>query len=277
MTTLPVISAKDFCVTLMIVDHDPPHEQLPILRQLVDLLPNIEIVHLDIDDLAVDTPFEGFFHTERFLSSKITFNMPVHASDIGRACLLWKFGGVYVDLDVIVLKTLDRAPQYVARTPHGGIANGILKFHAHSPMLMRYLSNIWTDYNPDQYSRLFYVLLETVHNHCLRKGINIIPEDAYGKQTQGVVEFCDGVNIFGVNAGLFEPFKTTEASDTIFNETHGEVFESILKAKDPTVLHYAGNSKGHYRTKMNVRESDSLFARMFRKHCPFITLKYEFV
>ena len=62
-------------------------------------------------------------------------------------------------------------------------------------------------------------------------GINIIPEDAYGKQTQGVVEFCDGVNIFGVNAGLFEPFKTTEASDTIFNETHGEVFESILKAK----------------------------------------------
>ncbi|XP_075242237.1 alpha-1,4-N-acetylglucosaminyltransferase-like [Convolutriloba macropyga] len=265
---------KDFCVTLMIVDHDPPKEQLPILRQLVDLLPNVEIIHLDVDDMLVDTPFEGFFHTERFKESKISFNMPVHISDVGRANLLWRWGGVYVDLDVIVLKSLDRAEQYVARTPHGGIANGILKFSQHSPMLLRYLSNMWTDYRPEQYSRLFYVLLETVHNHCLRKNINIVQEDGYGTLTQGKVEQCDGVRIFGINSGLFEPFKTTVALQTIFNETHGEVFEKILLDKDPTVLHYAGNSKGHYRTKTDIREGNSLFARMFRKHCPFVTFKY---
>ena len=54
---------------------------------------------------------------------------------------------------------------------------------------------MWTDYRPEQYSRLFYVLLETVHNHCLRKNINIVQEDGYGTLTQGKVEQCDGVRL----------------------------------------------------------------------------------
>ena len=66
----------------MIVDHDPPKEQLPVLRELVDLLPNVEIIHLDVNDMLVDTPFEGFFQTERFKASKITFNMPVSHSSL---------------------------------------------------------------------------------------------------------------------------------------------------------------------------------------------------
>ena len=61
-----------------------------------------------------------------------------------------------MDLDVIVLKTLDRAPQYVARTPHGGIANGILKALLRLPFFFAFLLFSLLSSNEPRSSNIFH-------------------------------------------------------------------------------------------------------------------------
>lgn len=52
-----------------------------------------------------------------------------HASDILRYLTLWKYGGIYLDLDVIVLKSLeDLPPNYSGAESADNVAAGVMSF-----------------------------------------------------------------------------------------------------------------------------------------------------
>ncbi|CAH0563715.1 unnamed protein product [Brassicogethes aeneus] len=65
---------------------------------------NVKIYHVDVMKYVRDTPAEVLFLKERVQRSEYQVS---HASDVMRYLTLWKYGGVYLDLDVIVLKSFD--------------------------------------------------------------------------------------------------------------------------------------------------------------------------
>ena len=163
---------NEWCVVLFVIglnEEKTTTEQ----KKLLNNYENIAIENIDPNEAVEGSPFEGIFKTDRFLRSSLKHLTGIHYSDILRAALLYGYGGIYVDADIIALKSIDLAPEYLVRTGQGGIANGIMKFNRWNFMLMRYVANIWTDYAPEHYSRLFYVLLEAVEDHCKHMGLSV--------------------------------------------------------------------------------------------------------
>lgn len=71
---------------------------------LIDMLTKYQNVHfkyLRIEHFAKNTPLESWFRAEELAKSKYEI---AHTADILRLLTLWKYGGTYLDLDVIVAK-----------------------------------------------------------------------------------------------------------------------------------------------------------------------------
>ncbi|KAF2901170.1 hypothetical protein ILUMI_05017 [Ignelater luminosus] len=85
---------------------------------------NLKIYHLDFERYTKDTPLEDLYKSGQLESSSYA---PSHASDVLRYLSLWKYGGIYLDLDVIVIKSLeDLSPNYAGSESQANVAAGVL-------------------------------------------------------------------------------------------------------------------------------------------------------
>ena len=66
-------------------------------------IPNVLIIYEDLTKHLQDTPFDIFFTNGMLSKSKFSYQ---HLSDAVRIAMLHKFGGIYLDLDVIVFRSL---------------------------------------------------------------------------------------------------------------------------------------------------------------------------
>ena len=69
-----------------------------------------------------------------------------HLSDILRVLIVKKFGGIYLDLDALILKPLPPAPNFVGRENDDYVAGGLIKFQKNHPLGLLNLLII-IDYN----------------------------------------------------------------------------------------------------------------------------------
>lgn len=68
------------------------------------LYPNVMFSHLDVKKLAAGSPLEKLLASDKLSKSKFKLQ---HTSDVLRLLVLWKYGGTYLDTDVIVRKRID--------------------------------------------------------------------------------------------------------------------------------------------------------------------------
>lgn len=84
-----------------------PNESISSIMNALLAYPNIHFRNLNLRAYSVDTPAEDWIKTDKlFLSSFLI----AHTADYLRFLTLYRFGGIYFDLDVIVQKNLDEMP-----------------------------------------------------------------------------------------------------------------------------------------------------------------------
>lgn len=66
--------------------------------------PNVHLYHLNMLQYARDTPLEDWIFTGALWNSKYLIT---HTSDVLRYLTLWKYQGTYLDLDVVMMRSLD--------------------------------------------------------------------------------------------------------------------------------------------------------------------------
>lgn len=102
------------------------HESLsPIFRALISY-PNIHFRTLNLWTYGLNTPLEKLIsNNELFMSQYLNS----HVSDFLRYLTLYKFGGTYMDLDVVVQKNLDTLPpNYAGAESADVVAAGVINF-----------------------------------------------------------------------------------------------------------------------------------------------------
>ncbi|XP_066137627.1 lactosylceramide 4-alpha-galactosyltransferase-like [Euwallacea fornicatus] len=88
---------------------------------------NMNIFHVDMERYFSKTPLEKLYHKGSLKLSKYAQS---HTSDLLRYLTLWKYGGIYLDLDVIVIKSLDGlATDFSGVESHRAVAAGIMGFN----------------------------------------------------------------------------------------------------------------------------------------------------
>lgn len=63
---------------------------------------NVRFKYLNAAEFSQNTPLDEWIHSDKLAKSKFLVS---HTSDVLRYLTLWKFGGTYLDLDVIVVKS----------------------------------------------------------------------------------------------------------------------------------------------------------------------------
>lgn len=90
--------------------------------------PNVHLRRINVSTYAIGTPLENFFEKNSLENSSYIVE---HTSDILRILTLYKYGGTYLDTDVVVMKSLNELPEnYLGSEGDGYIANGIINFQA---------------------------------------------------------------------------------------------------------------------------------------------------
>ncbi|XP_065165048.1 lactosylceramide 4-alpha-galactosyltransferase-like [Atheta coriaria] len=85
---------------------------------------NVRLVHLNFENYTRNTPLEEIYRSGRLDYSSYPIS---HASDILRYLTLFKFGGIYMDLDVVVVKSMeDLKPNYAGAETQWNVAAGVI-------------------------------------------------------------------------------------------------------------------------------------------------------
>ncbi|XP_055916527.1 lactosylceramide 4-alpha-galactosyltransferase [Eupeodes corollae] len=99
----------------------------PILESILSY-PNVYIRNLNLWTYASNTPIYDWLLNDELFSSKYVLS---HISDFLRYLTLWRWGGTYLDLDVIVKKSLENIPSnYAGAESDTFIAAGVMNFDA---------------------------------------------------------------------------------------------------------------------------------------------------
>ncbi|KAK6150219.1 hypothetical protein DH2020_017744 [Rehmannia glutinosa] len=111
----------------------------------------VAVVMPNLDELLKDTPthiFASVWH-----DWKKTKHYPIHYSELIRLASLYKYGGIYLDSDILVLKPLSELNNTVGfeEEPAGKTLNGaVMAFKKHSPFIMSCLAEFYASYDDNK-------------------------------------------------------------------------------------------------------------------------------
>ncbi|OIT31209.1 PREDICTED: uncharacterized protein At4g19900 [Nicotiana attenuata] len=111
----------------------------------------VAVVMPNLDELLQDTPTHVFASV--WYEWKQTKHYPLHYSELVRLAALYKYGGIYLDSDIIVLNSLSLLNNTVAFEDdlRGKTLNGaVMAFRKQSPFIMECLKEFYASYDDAQ-------------------------------------------------------------------------------------------------------------------------------
>ena len=105
--------------------------------------PNINVIPIVAANFFAGTPLERWF----FLTDWFTTKYPVeHLADALRYVTLYRYGGYYFDLDVIVMRNLTDLRNFSASPKAGGVAIGAMHFDYAHPVIVALVEEFRVSY-----------------------------------------------------------------------------------------------------------------------------------
>ncbi|XP_027184602.1 uncharacterized protein At4g19900 [Coffea eugenioides] len=111
----------------------------------------VAVVMPNLDELLQDTPTHIFASV--WYEWKTTKYYPIHYSELIRLAALYKYGGIYLDSDVIVLKKLSLLNCTVGledEQKENTLSGAVMAFRKHSPFIMECLTEFYASYDDTQ-------------------------------------------------------------------------------------------------------------------------------
>ncbi|XP_067125780.1 lactosylceramide 4-alpha-galactosyltransferase-like [Centruroides vittatus] len=105
---------------------------------------NIRLNRIDLNDISEGTPLEEWFRSKKWSKSKYSVT---ELSDALRMLLIWKFGGMYLDLDIVVLRPVYAIKNFIIMQDKAYVNNAIFRFDQWHNFLYRCLLNFQKNYN----------------------------------------------------------------------------------------------------------------------------------
>ncbi|EPS72245.1 hypothetical protein M569_02514, partial [Genlisea aurea] len=119
--------------------------ELDFFSRFVNDSYKVAVVMPDLDELLSGTPSEIF--APRWHESRRTKHYQIHYSELIRLAAIYKYGGIYLDSDVIVLKPLYELNNSVGYGDEMSLSGAVMTFRKHSPFVMECLSEFYASYD----------------------------------------------------------------------------------------------------------------------------------
>lgn len=180
----------------------------------------------------------------------------MHVADLLRVLSMYRFGGIYLDLDVVVLRSLeDLPPNFMGAQLNTSIGNSVLGLQPHGvghrvaeqvlyDFQQQYDGDIWAQNGPRSLSRV-------MSNHCDTNNINQMIQNA---------ESCKGISVYNISSFYeiswlqwFYFFEPKLANHTLY------------RLRDSYVTHIWNHINSGVPLKVN---SNAAYIQLAKLHCP---------
>ncbi|XP_049820392.1 lactosylceramide 4-alpha-galactosyltransferase-like [Aethina tumida] len=210
---------------------------------------NIHIVHINIWRLIKGSPVENLFLSGKLEKSKYPIT---HASDIIRFLTMWKFGGIYLDLDMIFLKSFKTLPKNFGTAESTKIINSAVMGFENKGLGLSYVISCLNDLNstfngqawgyngPDLITRFS-------ERKCKTKNFSAL-------------KVCEDYTVLPQNA--FHPIPWNKWQK-YFNETYNT--EVRKKIKNSYGIHVWNKNSIQWKLSLN---SNATYMTLAKKFCP---------
>ncbi|XP_052645119.1 lactosylceramide 4-alpha-galactosyltransferase-like [Harpia harpyja] len=153
---------------------------------LLSCFPNVEVRPLDLTELFSGTPLAKWYLQAQ--QRWEPYFLPV-LSDACRIAIMWKFGGIYLDTDFIVLKNLKNLTNVLGTQSKYVLNGAFLSFkpkHKFMELCMQdfvdnYNSWIWGHQGPQLLTRVFkkWCSIRSLRSSTSCKGVRALPREAF--------------------------------------------------------------------------------------------------
>uniref|UniRef100_A0A8D0BJN8 Lactosylceramide 4-alpha-galactosyltransferase n=1 Tax=Salvator merianae TaxID=96440 RepID=A0A8D0BJN8_SALMN len=153
---------------------------------LLSCFPNVEIRPLDLNDLFSNTPLADWYLLAQ--QRWEPYFLPI-LSDACRITIMWKYGGIYLDTDFIVLKNLNNLTNVLGTQSKYLLNGAFLSFepkHKFIKLCMQdYVANynrwIWGHQGPQLFTRVFkqWCSVHSLQSSKSCKGVTTLPREAF--------------------------------------------------------------------------------------------------
>lgn len=233
------------------------HDEMIKLEKTPEILmmlsyENVYLYTFDQLQFSLDTPFEEFMRSGRLEKSVFVVS---HTSDVLRLLVLWKFGGTYLDTDMIVRQRLDSVPSNFACDDTDNTLNGAILNFSHDKngrqlaerfmddLIKNFNGAIWGSNGPLLVTRVLKTLCKT----------NITKEmSAKGS--------CDGFHVLPKE--LCYPISGLSWAK-FFNETMSDY--AMQKVDNAIAVHFWNNLSKHEKLSVN---SSAAYVQLAKQFCP---------
>lgn len=215
--------------------------------------PNVKFNYFDLDEFSAGTPLEGFVKSRKLHESLFTHS---HTSDALRYLILWKFGGTYLDTDMITRKKLDSVPpNFVCDDTSNGVNGAILNMNLNegrkfaekfmNSLIQNFNGTVWGSNGPILITELLFKICKT-------------------NETSKMVAMknCDGFHVLPSSqcypySGYGWPF--------LLNETYAEESMKRIVENDSIVVHFWNNLSKQAKLSVN---SNCTYVKLAKQYCP---------
>ncbi|KAL4200879.1 hypothetical protein AMTRI_Chr02g255830 [Amborella trichopoda] len=209
----------------------------------------IAVVMPNLDELLKDTPTRVFAYVWHEWKKVPLYH--IHYSELLRLAALYKYGGIYLDSDVVVLKPLHSLNNSVGveDQPNGGVSlNGaVMAFKRHSPFIMKCLKEFYSTYDDTSVRWNGAELITRVAGRFI------------GERNNNELKTVSPVRFFPLSpANITRYFRA--ASDEAEKGEQESLFQRII---DESIAFHFWNSF----TSSLVPEPGSLVERLINYHC----------
>lgn len=213
--------------------------------------PNVFIYYLDVKEFSASTPMEEFIRSKKLAKSNFKIE---HTSDVLRLLVLWKYGGTYLDTDMIVKKSFEAVKPNFACVQDEFYVNGaILSF---DQMKGKHLSSLFMEALVKNFDGENFASNGPVMITDVLKGLCAVEN-----VTQMVMKSdCNGFHVLPSDNCYSVPYNWWE--DLMTEDNADQVMSRI---NDSIVVHFWNNlSHG----KLVSVTSQAPYAQLARKFCP---------
>lgn len=240
----------DTLVHLLFLSPSPPSNRTNQMLEQLMSYENVEVRRVRVEDYIRNTPLERWY--ERGILK--TSHWPrSHMSDIMRFLTLWRFGGIYLDLDVVVTASLEDLTDFAGAEDWDDIAAGVIGFGA---------------------TRLG----RRVADACIRDLMENFRGDVWGNNGPGVItrtlqKLCAVENVKDMNLNRCHGFKVMPPS--VFYPVYYKEWKRYFSTdKFNETMNAIENARViHVWNKLSASEvvevgSDVPYALVAEKYCP---------
>ncbi|XP_062903381.1 alpha-1,4-N-acetylglucosaminyltransferase-like [Mobula hypostoma] len=223
----------------------PAYKGIPLLSSVR----NVTILPLNVTELFEDTPLKGWYQKVNPLKEKFWTHV---LADGCRLALIWRYGGIYLDTDIISLRSMlfdnFTCPQSPAVFSNGAMGfqqkHHTFLWNCMEAFVANYIGHVWGQQGPELIS------------HALKRWCNTSkPATFIGKE-------CNGISLWITDRFYPIPYPQWERYYAPWKKEHIEwAFSGTYRA-------HVWNFINKQKKRKVVAGSGSLMEHFFQLHCP---------